>query len=211
MDKSVIRAFAAAGLAGAVLTAVSGIAVEAVVKPESDVPDTMWSYPWSSDALAPVSIVYAGFHLLVLLGMIAVARSVSRRAARTGATLAVIGTLVLLLAEFASIPFADQRADDTGPQIVGGTFAFGVVLTAVGLTIAGVSIVRSGLWDGWRRYVALAAGVWNFVLIGLTMTSALPAAVAIYGVALSLLFLAVYTTPTQPADRPSRLRAHVEQ
>jgi hypothetical protein len=35
----------------------------------------MWSYPYPDDVLAPVSILYAGFHLLVFLGMLGLARS----------------------------------------------------------------------------------------------------------------------------------------
>ena len=35
----------------------------------------MWSYPWSSAALVPVSLVYAVFHVLVSVGLLGFARS----------------------------------------------------------------------------------------------------------------------------------------
>jgi len=73
------RKLAVIGLVGAALTTLSGLAVEVLVKPASDVSDTMWSYPWSSDAIAPVSILYAGFHLLVLFGMLAVVRAMDHK------------------------------------------------------------------------------------------------------------------------------------
>jgi hypothetical protein len=210
MNNFSIRRLAVAGLAGGIATVLSGVVVEAIVKPASDVSDNMWSYPWSSDALTPVSIVFAGMHLLVLLGMISFARSLGR--GRAGATLALAGTFLLFLAEFASIPFADQRMDETGPQVVGGMFGLGVALTAIGLLVAGIAVLRSREWQGWRRYVPIGAGVWSLLMIGLSFTSALPVGVAIYGITLCALFLAVYTLHTSPAnDRSERLRARIEQ
>ncbi len=207
-----IRKLAAAGLAGGALTAVSGLFVAAVVQPVSDVSDEMWSYPWSSDALVPASVLFAGFHLLVFLGMVAFARSVGNRGARVGSALALVGTFVFFVAEFATIPFADQRLDETGPQLVGAAFGLGVTLTAVGLIVAGISVLRSGEWDGWRRYVPLGAGLWSLVMIGISFTGALAAGVAIYGISLCILYLAVYTLPTKeaPAKRTADLRARID-
>jgi hypothetical protein len=207
MNTLSIRRLAVAGVVGAAATVASGILIEAVVKPASDVSDDMWSYPWSSDALTPVSIVFAGLHLLVLLGMLAFASTIRR--GRAGAMLAVVGTFVLFLAEFATIPFADQRMDETGPQVVGGVFGLGVTLTAIGLLIAGVAVLRSAEWDGWRRYTPLAAGVWSLLMIGLSFTSALPVGVAIYGLTLCVLYAAVYTRQSSSV-RPDRLRARIE-
>jgi hypothetical protein len=206
-----IRKLAATGLVGGALTTVSGLVVAAVIQPASDVSDEMWSYPWSSDALVPVSVLFAAFHLLVFLGMLAFARSVSHRAARVGAALALVGTFVFFLAEFASIPFADQRLDETGPQIVGATFGLGVTLTAAGLIVAGISVLRSGGWDGWHRYAPLGAGLWSLVMIGVSFTGALAAGVTIYGISLCILYWAVYTLPTEaPPNRTAHLRARID-
>ena len=210
MNNLSIRRLAVAGLTGAVLTVLSGVVIEAIVKPASDVSDDRWSYPWSSDALTPVSIVFAGVHLLVFLGMLAFARTLRR--GRAGATLALAGTLLLFLAEFAGIPFADQDLNETGPQVVGGAFGLGVALTAIGLLVAGVGVLRSRDWQGWQRYAPMVAGVWSLLMIGLSFTSALPVGVAIYGLTLGGLYLAVYLLHTGPGDdRPERLRARIEQ
>jgi hypothetical protein len=188
----------------------AALAVAALIEPASDVSDEMWSYPLTADAFVPVSVLYAVFHLLVLVGMLAVVAAMGRnRAGRIGAILATVGTLVLFLAEFASIPIADQRLDDTGPQVVGAVFGLGVALTAIGLLVAGVAVLRSGQWDGWRRYAPLGAGIWSLVMIGLSMTSALPIGVAIYGVTLVVLFAAVYPRTTATATE-ARLRARVD-
>ncbi|GAA0944947.1 hypothetical protein GCM10009554_39460 [Kribbella koreensis] len=210
MNNLSIRRLAGAGLAGGITTVGSGVVIETIVKPASDVPDDMWSYPWSADALTPVSIVFAGMHLLVLVGMLAFARSLRR--GRAGAGLAVAGTLVLFLAEFASIPFADQRMDETGPQVVGGLFGLGVAVTALGLLIAGIAVLRSGEWQGWQRFAPIVAGIWSLLMIGLSFTSALPIGVAIYGLTLCVLYLAVYTQHLSPTGgRSERLRARIEQ
>ena len=57
------------GAVGAGASAVSGIVVAHVVTPASTVGQEMWSYPWPAAAVAPVSLVYAVFHVLVLLGL----------------------------------------------------------------------------------------------------------------------------------------------
>ncbi|MFI7061402.1 hypothetical protein ACIBL3_10490 [Kribbella sp. NPDC050124] len=206
-----IRKLAAVGMIGAAVTAVSGAFVAAVVQPASDVSDQMWSYPWSSDLLVPISSVYAVVHLLVFVGMLGFARSVRGRAARVGSLLALVGTFVFFVAELATIPFADQRMDDTGPKIVGTAFGLGIALTAAGLITAGISVLRSSDWQGWRRYTPLGAGLWSLVMIGISATGALAAGVAVYGASLFLLYLAAYTQPTGPSvESPARLRARID-
>ncbi|MGW1339610.1 hypothetical protein ACWCOV_01050 [Kribbella sp. NPDC002412] len=206
-----IRKLAAVGLVGAAVTALSGAFVAAVVQPASDVSDEMWSYPWSSDALVLISSAYAVIHLLVFVGMLAFARSVRGRAARVGSGLALVGTFVFFVAELATIPFADQRMDDTGPQVVGAAFGLGIALTAAGLITAGISVLRSGAWQGWRRYTPLGAGLWSLLMIAISVTGALAAGVAVYGASLFILYLAVYTQPTSsPAENTARLRARID-
>ncbi|MFF0269783.1 hypothetical protein [Kribbella sp. NPDC004536] len=195
------------GLIGAAVTTLTGVGVEAVVKPASTISDKLWSYPWSADAIVPVSIVYAVLHLLVFCGMLALFRSLTTRAGRVGAAIAGAGTLVLLLAEVASIPIADQRLSDTGPKVVGGFFGLGVALTAVGLLVAGVVVLRS--WSGWQRYTALVAGVWAVAMIGVSVTSALPLGVAIYGITLCILFTALLTRDHESTPN-SHLHARIE-
>jgi hypothetical protein len=201
------RNLSVTGLIGAALTALTGIGVEAFVKPASTISDKLWSYPWSADAIVPVSIAYAVLHLLVFCGVLALLRAVPRGVARIGAGIAGGGTLVLLLAELASIPIADQRLSDTGPQVVGAFFGLGVALTAIGLVIAGMVVLRS--WTGWQRYATLVAGVWAVAMIALSMTSALPLGVAIYGLTLCAVFAAVLTHNPQQSPAP-KLHARME-
>ena len=171
-----------AGLAfivGASITAIGGAVVQGIVQPSTTVSDEMWSYPWSSDALVPISLLWASAHLLIIAGLLGFRRSGiagPSRTATVGLTLAVIGTSLLFVGELASLPFRYQHVDDTGPATMGGMFGIATLVSAVGLLMAGKATLRAGLWTDWRRYTALFAGLWTLMLVGLALTKALPAA-----------------------------------
>jgi len=193
------------GAAGGALTVISGVIVQGIVQPASDVSDEMWSYPWSSDALVPVSLLYAVFHVLVFIGILGFARSGVAgpgRGARVGTAAALTGTAVLVAAELLSIPVADQRIDDTGAGLVGACFGLGSLLSAIGFIAAGIATVRARRWDGWRRFVPLATGIWLIALVGLAVTPALAISVTLYGLFLTAFGVALWTQPTPSAPRP---------
>lgn len=203
-----VRFGAIAGMIGGAATAVSGLVIQAFVQPTSTVSPEMWSYPWPSDTFVSVTLVFTVFHLLVFLGILAFARSGvagTTRSARVGAVLALTGTAVFVAAELASIPFSDQRMDQSGPGIVGATFGLATALTAVGLLLAGSATLRANRWLDWRRFVPLGAGVWTTVLLGVAATPAISAGVGVYGLCIFLLALAVYTQPV-PASGDSQRR-----
>jgi hypothetical protein len=197
-----------AGLLGAVggaLTAISGVVVQGFVQPASDVSDEMWSYPWSSDALVPVSLLYALFYALIFAGILGYARSGVAgpgRSARVGTVLALTGTAVLFAAELLSIPIADKRVDEAGSVLVTVCFALGTLVSAIGFIVAGVATVRAGQWNGWRRFVPLATGIWLAVLNGLAPTPALASGVTLYGLLVTALGVALWTQPTPSTPRP---------
>jgi hypothetical protein len=204
-----------AGLLGAVggaLTAISGAVVQGYVQPDSDVSDKMWSYPWSSGALVPVSLLYALFYALIFAGVLGYARSGvagAGRSARVGTVLALIGTAVLFAAELLSIPMADKRVDEAGAVLVTVCFALGALVSAIGFIVAGVATVRAGRWDGWRRFVPLATGVWLVVLNGLAPTPALAVGTTLYGLFVTSLGIALRTQPTPSALRPRNAAVQV--
>jgi hypothetical protein len=143
-------------------------------------------------------------HVLVFVGVLGFARSGvagHSRSARLGTALALVGTALLFVGEMASIAIRDQRTDDTGAVIVGGIFALAILLTAVGFLAAGIATVRARLWQGWRRFTPLTAGIVTFALLGLNATKALPTGVAIYGLCLLALGVALYTQPTPESEK----------
>lgn len=180
-----------AGLIGAAATAVSGIVVQAVVIPASTVPDDRWSYPWSSAALVPVSLLYTALHVLVFLGLLGFARSGvtgSGRGARLGPALALAGTAMLGAGELGSIPVRHDLTTDTGAWIAGLVFGLACLLSAIGFLTAGAATLRARVWQGWSRFAPLAVGVVCCALLALGATKALAAGVALYGLALLALF-----------------------
>ena len=201
-----LRTAAISCIVGAAATTLGGIAVQGIVQPATTVSDHRWSYPWSSGALVPISLLWASLHVLIFVGLLGFARSGlagPSRSARLGTTLALVGTVLLFVGELSSILVRDQRTDDTGAAIVGGIFAAAILLTAVGFLAAGVATVRTRLWHGWRRFTPLAAALVSFALLGLNVTKALPTGVAVYGLCLLALGFALYTQPTpQPEKRP---------
>ena len=198
-----LRAAATSCIIGAAATALGGIAVQAIVQPTTNVSHDRWSYPWSSAALIPISLLWAVLHVFVFYGLLGFARSHPAgrgRSARLGTTLALAGTAVLFVGELASIPIRDQHIHDTGATIVGAIFAAAILLTAAGFLLAGIATLRARLWRDWRRFTPLSVGIAACALLGLNTTHALPAGVAVYGVCLFALGVALYTEPAPTAD-----------
>jgi hypothetical protein len=76
--------------------------------------------------------------------------------ARIGLGAAGLGQLMLAVAEVitASSPGTSDALFAIAPNLVG-----------LGLILAGVAIIRTGRWTGWRRYVTLALGLYVFVVM----------------------------------------------
>ena len=91
-DTKYFRSAGISCIAGAAATTLGGIAVQGIVQPATTVSDHRWSYPWSSGALIPISLLWAALHILVFLGLLGFARSGlagSSRSARVGTALAL--------------------------------------------------------------------------------------------------------------------------
>ncbi|MDQ3632097.1 MAG: hypothetical protein M3417_12665 [Actinomycetota bacterium] len=208
MATSSIQSLRKAGIAcivGALITAIGGV-VSQVAQASTTVSDEMWSYPWSSGTLVPLSLLWAFAHVLILVGLLGLRRSGlagPTRAAAVGLALALTGTALLLVGEVASIPIRDQSLDDTGPAIVGGVFGIGTLLSAIGLILAGKATMQAGLWRDWRRFTPLVTGVWTLILVGLVSTKVMAAGIAVYGLCFLGLGVALYTRPSPVATAPA--------
>ena len=85
--------------------------------------------------------------------------------------------------------------------IVGAIFGIASLSTAAGFLAAGIATLRARLWRGWRRFTPLSAGIATCVLLGLdSTTKALPTGVALYGLCLLALGIALYTQPASAPD-----------
>ena len=85
------------------------------------------------------------------------------RPARWGWAAAVVGMAGLAVTEFVAIAAADSDVDSGIGGVLGGLYGVTCTAMGVGLTLAGISIWRAQVWEGWRRGVVLALGVWVFV------------------------------------------------
>lgn len=192
-----VRRAGIALIAGALITAIGGV-VSQFVQASTTVSDNLWRYPWSSDVFVPVSLLWAAAHVLVIIGLLGFRRSAiagDSSAARRGITLAVAGTALLFAGEIASLPMTDEATDSTAGGIVGAVFGLGTLLSAVGLLLAGKATLSARHWQSWRRFTPIAAGAWTLVLVGVAMTKALSTGVAIYGLCLLALGIALYSRP----------------
>jgi hypothetical protein len=200
-----LRAAAASCIVGATATTLGGIAGQAIVQPATSVSHDRWSYPWSSVALIPISLLWAALHGLIFYGVLGFARSGpvgSGRGARLGATVALAGTALLSVGELASIPIRAERTDDAGAAVV-AIFAVAVLLTATRFLFAGITTLRARLWGDWRRFTPLSVGIAACAVLALSTTRALPTGVAVYGFCLLGLGVALYTeSPPTAHTRP---------
>lgn len=71
---------------------------------------------------------------------------------RIGLGLAGLGQLMMAVAE----PVGSTSLGDT-------LFTIAPNLTGLGLILAGVAVIRTGVWTGWQRGITLALGIYVFV------------------------------------------------
>lgn len=179
-------------VAGGVLTLLSGVVVQSLAIPLTDVSDERFSYPWSPSMLVPVALLYAVFHLLIAYGLWGVRDRATSRTGRGGLALAAGATILLFAGEIASIPLRDRLVEDATVGVVTGLlFGLGTLLTAVALLVAGVAECRL------RRtpfsVAVLASGVVTAVLLGMIMTPVMALAIGVYGLSLAVVGLSART------------------
>jgi len=204
-----LRRAAACGIVGAAATEIGGLVVQMVVQPATSVSDEMWSYPFSSSALVPMSILGALLHVLVFIAVLGFARSGfagTSRYAHVGLVLALAGTGLLFVGELASIPVRHQEVEDTGAAIAAAIFGIGGLLSTVGFVAAGLATARARLWSTWRRFTPLATGISTGAVFGFQLVDALDAGIAVYGLCLLALAVALYTQPVISAPTALQLR-----
>lgn len=162
-------------IAGALLT-IAGAVLSAIVGANSSVPDDLVRYPFSHHAFAPFTVFAAACHLLMLAGVIYLARgglAGDSKTGRIGLGCVILGLALLFAGEWAQLPFADQHTSSTGPSIVDVGFGLATLLLAGGMIAVGIATLRHPIWGSWRQYAPLICGVLSVVVIPIQFTSAL--------------------------------------
>jgi hypothetical protein len=150
-------------LIAALLGAASGIYLLAV---SPAVGDDQWSYPLTPTGFTWIQVWFAVQHVGLVLGLLAVWSSgvVGRSGlGRTGHVLAVGGMVGLTLTELAAIAARHDDMETTRVAVLGTVYGVVSVASGTGLVLEGIATRREGVWDGWRRWLLLATGVWVFV------------------------------------------------
>ena len=160
-----LRTYGAACAASGVLGALVGVVT--FVWPH-DVPDDQWSYPFPMGVFWVVSLVLVVTHLLSAAGFVGVLEADPHRGQRAAAItlwIAVVGFVVLGVAEFLSATIGRDDIDSSAAGWVGTLFGVSSLMTALGGLVAGVVIVRKRVWTGLGAWMVLASGVTMLVLV----------------------------------------------
>jgi hypothetical protein len=137
---------------------------------------------------------YVVVQVLVLVGLLGFAGTHaegSSRVGRLGIWLAIVARVVFLVGELHCLLFVIEDSP---------FLPLGALLTSIGMTMAGIGVLRAQRWSGWRRWVPLLTGLYPFVamfpVVAATGEPSLPA-IALWGV----LWLALgYAVATERAD-----------
>jgi hypothetical protein len=141
--------------------------------------------------LWPIAGLNALNHVLLIVGVIGLAQSgVAGRGwlAITGVGLTLLGLAALTIAE---VIWA--LAGESSAELF---YILGSVASMVGLVLAGIAVLRTGLWTGWRRYIVLATGL--YIPLIMFPSFALPGyasnyAIGIWGICWLLLGVALWS------------------
>lgn len=152
-------------LGGSVIGVVSAL-VTAFIPPAVSI--DRYSYPYSASGFVVAQLVFLLNHLLLLAGIIGLARSgaVGRSAAgRVGSGIAAAGMVVLSLCEVRALTLLNVAYPSPPTDVLDVFFGISSMLIGLGLVMAGVAVVRARRWAGWQRFAPLACGAAVFVIV----------------------------------------------
>jgi len=175
---------------------VTGLSTVYIVGQLLGMPDPEWAY-------LPRGLIHLG-ELAIFVALWLAGAVGTGLLARLGIGVGVLGALLLAIAEVITV---------SAPGTSDTLFAVAPNLVGLGLVLAGIAVVRTGRWAGWRRWVTLALGVYAFaVLTPVLITSGGPPAYAAIAGLLGwqvlwvLIAVAVLVETERPALRPQPAR-----
>lgn len=160
-----IRNAAAACVVGGLIATVGAIVTATV---PASVPATQLSYPYTPTVFRMTELTWTLAHLLMFIGTIGLARSGAIGAAgggRVGLRIALVGMALIVPAElaFAFVPTVD--ADSATAAVLETAIGMATLLAGIGFTIAGVAVLKAGVWTGWERFAPLLCGAFVLVVL----------------------------------------------
>jgi hypothetical protein len=152
-------------LVGAIIGVISAL-VTAFIPPA--VSSEWYSYPYTPRGFLLAQIVFMSNHVLLLVGILGLARSGvagTELLGRVGLWISVVGMAALTLCEVGAMTLATSSYPSPGTDFMDMAYGVASILIGVGLTLAGLAVVRAGEWTGWRRFVPLICGVAVFIIV----------------------------------------------
>jgi hypothetical protein len=189
-------------IAGALLTIAAAV-LSAIVHGTSSVPDDLVRYPFSHHAFVPFTVFAAACHLLMLAGVVYLARghlAADSKTGRIGLQCVIAGLTLLFVCEWLQLPFADQHTSNTGPTIVDSGFGLATLLLAGGMIAVGIATLRQPSWGSWRQYAPLICGLLSLVVIPIQFTSVLWLGITVFSAGYLVLGVAALSDGVRRAD-----------
>ena len=153
------RLCAGAGVVGAA-AALFLVLVDPVVN------EGRYSYPLSASGFAAIQVFFFVHHFGLLAGLYGLSRSGAAgtsRLGRWGSGGALVGMALLTVAELAAISGANSAYPSPRTDTLDALYGIASMVIGTTLIMAGVSVIRMGLWSGWRRAMPLLLGVYVFL------------------------------------------------
>ncbi len=110
----------------------------------------------SGAAFAISEVLWIVIHVLLLIGVVGLALSGTAPGWFGGIALgiALLGRVDFVLAEIHSLSIGDDTSF---------LLPLGALITAVGMTLVGIAVLRAKRWGGWQRFTPLLVGIYPFV------------------------------------------------
>lgn len=172
----------ALGLIVAAATQIDAAITTNAFRSASPAPTDGLNFPWYGGLAGEIFTWWSFSELFVAIGFGAFARSSAlrhSRLGRNGAWAAAVAAGLIAVANFLSAANADAMTSDGNAKAIMGLFAASAIIMGVGLTMAGIVLLRSGAWSGISRFVPLANGVWPLLMSPLAPTPFLTTALGI--------------------------------
>lgn len=136
-------------------------------------------------------VFWLAIQALLLIGVVGLALS---GAAPGWFGVIALGIALLGRAEFVA---AEMHSLAIGEESL--LLPLGALITAVGMTLVGIAVLRASRWEGWRRFMPLLVGLYPFVaMFPLVFVVSEPSylSIALWGVPWLLLGYAMYSSRT---------------
>jgi len=165
-----------------------------------------FSYPLEQNAFTAIQLFLFAHHLAVAWGLLVVWRSGfagDGRLARIGGFSSVASMALLAVHEVVAVSAAGLAISADAVTIIVSIYGVLSLLNGVSLIMFGLAVARSHKWSGWRRFTALALGI--YVIVPLTPALFGPFVVARLAIGVwMLLFAALGWALLHPATHDAR-------